>query len=207
MIQRVEDLKFNYLDPIAGWIVWAPHVFAMFLLGLYVGRLGVFEDPLAYRKLSHRATRWGVGVGLLGNLGFVLAAELSDSDVPSAMGLVTTVCFVFGATALCVGYASTLVLLTQRKGWGTRLAPLGAVGRMALSNYLLQSVIATTLFYSYGLGLYGKVGPAVGAVLAAVIFVIQVALSVWWARRFRFGPVEWLWRSLTYGKRQPMRIA
>ncbi len=78
---------------------------------------------------------------------------------------------------------------------------------MALSNYLFQSVICTTIFYSYGLGLYGGVGPAVGVGLTVVIFLIQVVLSVWWLRRFQFGPMEWVWRSLTYRKRQPMRAS
>jgi uncharacterized protein len=77
---------------------------------------------------------------------------------------------------------------------------------MALTNYLLQSVICTTIFYSYGLGLYGQVGPAAGVSLTVLIFVTQIMLSVWWMRRFRFGPVEWLWRTLTYGKLQPMRV-
>jgi uncharacterized protein len=85
--------------------------------------------------------------------------------------------------------------------------PLAAVGRSALSNYLLQSVIGTMIFYSYGLGLYGRVGPALGVGLSVVIFLVQVPVSVWWLRRFQFGPVEWVWRSLTYGRLQPLRIA
>jgi uncharacterized protein len=77
---------------------------------------------------------------------------------------------------------------------------------MALSNYLFQSLVCTTLFYSYGLGLYGKVGPALGLGLTVVVFLIQIPLSRWWLARFRFGPVEWLWRSLSYGTLQPLRV-
>ncbi|HEU5163193.1 MAG TPA: DUF418 domain-containing protein, partial [Thermoanaerobaculia bacterium] len=69
----------------------------------------------------------------------------------------------------------------------------------------LHSVIGTLLFYSYGLGLFGKVGPAATSAMAVVIFALQIPLSAWWMRRFRFGPVEWIWRSLTYGRMQPMR--
>jgi uncharacterized protein len=76
---------------------------------------------------------------------------------------------------------------------------------MALSNYLMQSLICTTIFYSYGLGLFGSVGRATGLGLAVGIYAAQVAFSVWWLNRFQFGPMEWLWRSLTYGKRQPLR--
>jgi uncharacterized protein len=61
------------------------------------------------------------------------------------------------------------------------------------------------MFYSYGLRLYGKTGPAANVCLAIAVFAFQIALSDWWLSRFRFGPAEWLWRSLTYGKRQPMR--
>jgi uncharacterized protein len=78
---------------------------------------------------------------------------------------------------------------------------------MALSNYLLQSLICTTIFYSYGLALFGKVRPSLGLLLTTIIFLIQIPLSVWWLRRFQFGPVEWLWRSLTYWQCQPMRVS
>jgi len=148
---------------------------------------------------------WGLGLGLSGNFGFIVTADWSDPVLPSVMGLVETVFFVIGAPALSLFYAAAILLLVQREGWQKRLAPLAAVGRMALSNYLLQSVICTTIFYSYGLGLYGRVGPAVGVGLTVVIFLIQIILSVWWLRRFQFGPMEWVWRSLTYCKRQPLR--
>jgi uncharacterized protein len=75
---------------------------------------------------------------------------------------------------------------------------------MALTNYLLQSVVCTILFYGYGLGLYAKIGIAGSIVLTIAIFAAQVALSTWWLGRFRFGPMEWLWRTLTYLRRQAM---
>ncbi len=80
------------------------------------------------------------------------------------------------------------------------------VGRMALSNYLFQSLVYVTLFYSYGLGLMGTIGPALLTVLSVFVFVLQILLSRWWLTRFRFGPMEWLWRTLTYGKLQPLRV-
>ena len=100
-----------------------------------------------------------------------------------------------------------LLLLTQCEAWRRRLAPLATVGRMALSNYLLQSLICTMIFYSYGLALFCKVRPSLGLLFTIVIFLVQIPLSVWWLRRFQFGPIEWLWRSLTYWQRQPMRVA
>ena len=120
--------------------------------------------------------------------------------------LLAPVWFDVGVPGLCFFYVSTFVLALQREAWRRRLAPLAAVGRMALSNYLLQSLVCTTIFYSYRLGLYGQVGPALGLALTALIFTLQIPLSMWWLRRFRFGPAEWLWRTLTYGKLQPMRV-
>jgi len=96
--------------------------------------------------------------------------------------------------------------LAQRAAWKKWLAPLAPVGRMALSNYLFQSLVYVTLFYRYGLGLEGTVGPALLTVLSIFIFVLQILLSRWWLTRFRFGPMEWLWRTLTYGKLQPLRV-
>jgi uncharacterized protein len=91
--------------------------------------------------------------------------------------------------------------------WRRRLAPLSLAGRMALTNYLMQSVICTTLFYGYGFGLYGRVGIAGGIALTIAIYAVEIVWSGWWLSRFRFGPAEWLWRTLTYGRRQPMRTA
>ena len=81
------------------------------------------------------------------------------------------------------------------------------MGRMALTNYLLQSLICTTVFYGTGLGLFGRYGPALTLPFVFMIYFAEMALSVWWLKRFQFGPAEWLWRTLTYGRLQPMRIA
>ena len=102
-------------------------------------------------------------------------------------------------------YTSVVILLFQREPWRKRLALLAPVGRMALTNYVSQSLVLTTLFYGYGFGL-AKVGALAALALAVVIFSLQVGLSTLWLRRFRFGPLEWLWRSLSYGRLQPLRL-
>src|SRR6056297_2981591 len=84
-------------------------------------------------------------------------------------------------------------------------AGLAAAGRMALTNYLLQSLFWTWVFFGYGLGLWGEVPRTAQVALAPVFFAVQVLISGWWLKRFRFGPAEWLWRSLTYWQIQPMR--
>ena len=108
-----------------------------------------------------------------------------------------------GAT---LAYAA-IILLVWRTSWGARrLAALAATGRMALTTYLTQSVVCTLLFYGYGLGWYGRVGYRGMLGIALVVFAAQMAVSVWWLRRYRYGPVEWLWRSLTYGRVLPRRV-
>jgi uncharacterized protein len=102
--------------------------------------------------------------------------------------------------ALSFGYICLVVLICQNAAKRIALHRFGAIGRTALSNYLLQSVIGTLIFYSYGLGLFGLVGPAVLIILTVVIYALQAILSPWWIARYRFGPVEWLWRRMTYGK-------
>jgi uncharacterized protein len=105
-----------------------------------------------------------------------------------------------------LAYAALLLLVFQTKRGARLLAPLAATGRMALTTYLTQSVICTTLFYSYGFRLLGRVGYTGMFVITVVLFAIQMAVSVWWLRRYRFGPVEWLWRTLTYGRAPAMRV-
>jgi uncharacterized protein len=78
--------------------------------------------------------------------------------------------------------------------------PFSYVGRMALTNYLVQSLICTTIFYSYGLGLYGRVGPLADLFLGLVIYSLQIPFSQWWLSTHRYGPMEWVWRRLTYGR-------
>ena len=111
-----------------------------------------------------------------------------------------------GILALAFAYLSVLVLLFHRSAsWRRRLGYLAPVGRMALTNYLTQSVLYFALFTGVGFGLYGDVGPAWCVGLALIIFAAQMAFSRWWLARYRFGPAEWVWRTLTYGQLQPMR--
>ncbi len=86
--------------------------------------------------------------------------------------------------------------------WARRFA---AAGQMALTNYLTQSLVLGVIFYGFGFGLFGRVAPAPAATFGVAFYTAQLFFSQWWLARYRFGPCEWLWRSLTYGQRQPMR--
>jgi uncharacterized protein len=97
-------------------------------------------------------------------------------------------------------YVATIVRAVHSDAWRARLAPMATAGRMPLTNYLMQTLIATFIFYGWGLGFWGRVGPALDLVFAiAIFFAVQVPLSYAWLRRFEMGPMEYLWRRLTYG--------
>ena len=101
-------------------------------------------------------------------------------------------------------YASAILLLMQRRFWQRALSPFAAVGRMALTNYILQATIIVPICIAFDL--YDKVTPSFGLLLGVLVFLFQLPFSVLWLRHFRFGPAEWLWRSMTYWKPQPMRL-
>jgi uncharacterized protein len=110
-----------------------------------------------------------------------------------------------GSILVAFGHIGLIMWLTRTNAVRGLLDRFAAVGRMALSNYLAHSIILTTVFYGYGLGLYGSVPRFLQMGFVAAVIVLQLLWSKWWLERYRFGPVEWLWRSLTYGQRQPMR--
>ena len=104
---------------------------------------------------------------------------------------------------LALAYAAALLLAWSR--WQpTWMAAFAPAGRMALSNYLLQSGLFSLIFYGFGAGQFGRMGSAAGALLALLGYTAQLLASAAWLRRFRYGPLEWLWRSLTYGRMEPM---
>lgn len=110
-----------------------------------------------------------------------------------------------GAVLASVGYAAVIILIVKRRLVAGARKALAAVGQMALTNYLLQSAIASVLFLGWGFGLVGRLDYAGQLVVVGAIWVLQLVLSPLWLRHYRFGPAEWFWRSLTYWKRQPMR--
>ncbi|WP_419859552.1 DUF418 domain-containing protein [Candidatus Palauibacter sp.] len=111
-----------------------------------------------------------------------------------------------GSVGVFLGYVG-LVMLAVRRGWLSGLQRrLAATGRMALTNYIAQSVICSLIFYGHGLGMFERVGVPGRLGIVVGIWALQLLWSPWWLARFRFGPLEWLWRSLSYMKRQPLRL-
>ena len=195
--QNLKELPFMAF----GLIFFYPRVLGVFLFGLWVWRQGIVRDLPTKTALLRRCQKHGLWIGLLFN---AIAVALNERFHPNPMApgpviLAINAALTIGVPAGSLFYATTVALLWEQLRWRERLRPFAAVGRMALTNYLLQSIVCTALFYSWGLKLYGRVNPLVGLVPTVVIYGVQVLLSVWWFRRFAMGPMEWLWRRLTYG--------
>ncbi|AZQ14667.1 DUF418 domain-containing protein [Halorubrum sp. PV6] len=171
------------------------------LLGMALYRWGVLTGERS-AALYRRLVAFGV-VGLAITVAGVFYIEANDWSADAA--LVWRQFIYVGSFPLAGGYLGLVMLYTRRRPDGPITRALAAVGRTAFTNYLLQTVIATTVFYGHGLGLFGFVSRVELLGFVVAVWAVQIALSVAWLRRFRFGPVEWVWRTLTYGERQPMR--
>jgi uncharacterized protein len=204
------NIQFSVTRHTSSWVnyLWGvPVLLPLMLVGAFIGRRRIMERIHDEIPLLRKAFWIGLGFGIAGTwFSQVLFGWAAMAGWDPWVGFAGSLLWVLAGWSMALGYAAGIVLLVQRDFWKKCLAPLQAVGRLALTNYLLQTLICTTLFYAYGLGLYGKFGPATAALLAIAIYLFQVALSLLWTRRFRFGPAEWLWRSITYGRLQPMRI-
>ncbi len=219
--RKVEEIKTfttgTYLDTVA----WRARLFpekaandggfavvlvSMFLLGVWFVRSGVMEDTAKYlvffRKLALYGLPVGIGLGLL--TGFIAMSHTPGDRYDGwgiARGLVT-----LGNLPACLGYVGLVVTMLHSRTALSHIRVLAAPGRMALTNYLMQSLICVTVFYGFGLGWWGL--PRAQQVLfVAVVYAAQIAFSHWWLARFRYGPMEWLWRGFTYRQVPPLRIA
>ena len=175
-----------------------PKVLGMFVLGLWTVRTGIALSPSDHRATLARWRMLGLGIGLPANLIAAWALEHWSYLPPSVGGLLGTAMAAIGVPMLALGYAATVALLVVD---GRRLISVfGPVGRMALTNYLMHSIICVTLSYGFGFALWWRVSAATAMAIAAAIIAVQIPLSAWWLSRYRFGPVEWIWRRLTYGR-------
>lgn len=199
--QRREDLGFM-LSSVAFFGIG---ILGYFLIGAWFVRSGLILDSVAHLAWFRRVAVLGIGIGLpLCIAGFWLMQGESPLLPTRGMAAASTLTLL-GNLSMCLGYLSGIVLLVHSLRWRSMLQRLAAAGRMALSNYLLQSLIWTWAFYGYGLGLYAQVPRWAMALGALLFFALQAMLSHWWLKHFRMGPLEWLWRNLTYLQLQPLR--
>jgi len=187
-------------------------VFAMFLLGVAVGRSGLLRDVPGQAAAIARVRLWGLGLGFGAMAAKQVLAATAGYAVfrPQRAGpgvqLAGDLLFAYGTTALALGYAATLLLAARTRRGGAALAPLAGAGRMSLTVYLGQTLMFSTFFYGYGFGQVFRLGPAAVTGWAVVFFAVQLVACRWWLERFRFGPMEWVWRSATYLRWQPLRL-
>lgn len=194
------QIYFTQLD-----VIFTLSIVGYMLIGVIFARLNWWSNPAehfpAIKKLFGICLAIGIPTTLL----------LSTWGIAATHWYPTfkTIAYVYlkhiGELTLAFSYLCIFAILYVRgKQWIHVFAP---VGRMALTNYIFQSLFFTSLFYGYGFGLYGEYGRLAITLMAIAVFILQVLASHWWMQRFKFGPLEWLWRSLTYLKRQPFKRA
>ncbi|MEM8995374.1 MAG: DUF418 domain-containing protein [Acidobacteriota bacterium] len=176
---------------------------ALMMIGMALMKLGVFSAARSdgfYRRLL--AFGYGLGVPLVATSAWVLWSIRWDEVKMQQFGIHWNS---VGGVLMALGHIAVVMLACRRGLWPGFRSRLEAVGRMALSNYLAHTVLLTPVFYGYGLGLYGHIERPAQMLIVLAVWTLQLWWSPIWLRRMRFGPAEWLWRSLTYGRLQKMR--
>ena len=206
-LQAVAQRAVDTAQMLAFTIIAGGLILGMFLFGAWFVRSGVMADPAAHLPLFRRLRAFGLGLGLPLMLWSAWAhPTTSFGQMDFGVALAQSAAFIANLL-LCLGYMATIVLAMQSPAWAARLRWLAPAGRMALTNYLLQSVVCTFVFYGYGLGYFEALPRAWQPLFVVALFVLQVLASRWWLARFRHGPMEWLWRAITYGQVPRMRLA
>jgi uncharacterized protein len=199
--QRLRELDSTW------WIVvlvQGPCALAMFMVGHAAGRRRILAQPERYRHLWQRLAPWALAVGLAGAVFYATTTVWRLGTGWEVIGLGLSL---VTAPFLSFAYVGVMTTLFHRDG-GLRIAhALAPAGRMALTNYLLQSLVCALIFTGYGLGLMGQVSPAGSVSIALALFGCQMVVSAWWLGRFRYGPVEWGLRALTTATWPAMRKA
>ncbi len=204
--EAVEFRREHYLKDYAQQGGFTMLVLGLFLLGAWFVQSGAILHPERHEGLFRKLLWIGLPLGLaLAVIGHFIAPShvpgQNDKPWQFAIGLQMV-----GNLPMSLSYIAAIVLLLQQRNvWARLLSWLAPAGRMALTNYLSQSVIASLFFYGYGLGHWGA-GRAWQALFVIVVFALQLLISRWWLSRFRYGPMEWLWRWATYGRRPAMAI-
>jgi uncharacterized protein len=200
MDHRIETSLRRQIDGFVATGFW--RIGGSMLLGMALFKTGVLSNERS-RGFYTRLVAVGGGLGLAVILAGVWFITANDFD--SGVALLWRQFNYWGSLALAGAYVGIVMLFSGWRPDGLVASALSAVGRTALSNYLFQTVLATSVFYGHGLGLFGSLTRVELMGVVVAIWAVQIPLSVLWLRYFRFGPVEWVWRTLTYGSRQPLR--
>ena len=199
---------YGFITRLNGPVMFYFSLLVTMLFGFYVGRRRIIQELPQHVAWIRRVMIWCVGIGLGAAAGgATLFLILKPTGRSSMLGFFAGFLFALQRPLLCLFYIAGIALLFMKsERWRAFFSPLADVGRMPLTNYLAQSLIFTTILYSWGLGFYGRFGPAACLALTAAIFSVQVVYSRWWMAHYRFGPLEWAWRGATYGRFPSMRL-
>lgn len=189
--QRLIELPY-YLSSIV--LVQAPVAFAMFLFGLAAAKINLFAEVARYRRDFKRVLMIALPIGVVGAIAYAETTFLDPNDPLLYAGLSIAA---LTAPFLTGSYVSIFVLASTKRAGAAVINALAPVGRMALSNYVLQSVLMGLVFFGYGLGYFGELGPFQTLLVALAIFATQIPISAWWLNRHTYGPLEWLLRAFT----------
>ncbi|HLR62886.1 MAG TPA: DUF418 domain-containing protein [Lentibacillus sp.] len=185
-----------YSNSVFSYMLLGTTLLPLFLFGVYLARKRWLHNPQAHRQK------------LLAGWIISLIVFIVLKMGPHLYGNPVWFSYVqdnVGGTASAIFYLFSITLLGQSMLGKKMLKPFSYIGRMSLSNYILQSLFCFVLFYGVGFGLYGSVRPVQAMGIVVLFYVIQVFASKWWLAKFRYGPLEWVWRSLTYKRKQPLR--
>jgi len=184
-IWRFSFAELPLIGPLHQWVF--PRTLALFLAGMLAWRTGFLQNIDRYKAELAVAAWLGLSVGAAFTTGIEPAARLAN---------------VFFA----MGYGAAVLLLVQLPVTGRALRVFAPLGRMAFTNYIMQSLVFGFIFFGYGLGQFGRLGAAQALAIGVTLFVGQMVFSACWLRRYRYGPLEWLWRTLMYGRLQPINL-
>ncbi|MFZ1692275.1 MAG: DUF418 domain-containing protein [Flavobacteriales bacterium] len=181
-----------------------PKVLGLFLIGLWISRRRIFADMELHAVLLKRLCIAAFALGLPFSV-LLWWANHNVGYPPEPSSLLRTASYALSVVPLAIAIASGFALLWRSERWRKGLMLFAPMGRMALTNYLMQTIIAIALFYGIGLGWGSHVSAVAFEGIALGVFMVQVLWSRWWLARFQYGPFEWAWRSLTYGRVMAMR--
>ena len=177
-------------------------IFCMMLIGMALMKYGVLSAACSYRFYV-LAVIVGYGIGI--PLNIATARIIIASNFDPAVRAFSASAYDVGRLSVALGHLGLIMLLAKGQWLRGAMSRLGAIGQMAFSNYIFQSVVTAVLFTGYGFRLYGTLQRYQLYYVVVAVWIVQLIVSPIWLRHYRFGPLEWCWRSLTYWKRQPMR--
>jgi uncharacterized protein len=198
---RAKVVSGLHATPFYGTIAW--DIWSMMFIGMALLKLGVLSAQPSYRFYAVLAAI-GYAIGISVNSYTAWMSVRSNFDLTTQVFAYTT--YDLGRLSVAMGHLGVLMILCKANALQSLISRLGAIGQMAFSNYIFQSIVCSTIFTGFGFGLYGQLQRYQLYYVVGGIWVFQLIASAIWLRHFRMGPLEWCWRSLTYWKRQPMRF-